>query len=83
MTDLNKCVWEYHDYDISENYTTSCGKSLVFSEDDLEADGYRFCPFCGRKIKADRLDEMDDYNNDEVMETIAAIKAERRGLRNE
>lgn len=58
MTENDTCRWEYDDWFLS--YDTSCGDVFCFVEDEIEvkrlskeieANEFRYCPYCGRKIK--------------------------------
>jgi len=43
------CTWTYegvHDY-----HQTSCGNAHCFMDGDIELNNYKYCPFCGKKIK--------------------------------
>lgn len=39
------CEWKKYENDIIFPYKTSCGTS------DLYDDSYKYCPYCGKKIK--------------------------------
>ena len=39
------CEWKHYELDLLMPYGTSCGQS------DLYDDSYKFCPYCGKKIK--------------------------------
>ena len=45
----NVCEWKYND---SEYYfESSCKHLQIFMSDGPEENEYRFCPYCGKKIK--------------------------------
>lgn len=43
------CEWKY-DEDLCF-YETSCGNGQYFTDGKVEQNKYKYCPFCGRKIK--------------------------------
>jgi len=52
-------------------YDTSCGNAFSFSHDEPFEDGkFRFCPYCGRKIKQkDNLSERQLQKKDGIRPT--------------
>ncbi len=47
----SECEW--HIQDAEENlYATECENRQIIFEGTPEENGYRYCPYCGRKIKA-------------------------------
>jgi hypothetical protein len=49
MKKPDKCRWKE-----SEDgwWETQCRKSFEFTTDNLSENGFMFCPFCGKQIKA-------------------------------
>ena len=45
---INFCEWEY---DFDGCYNTGCKKHYEFTVDDIEANEFKYCPYCGKKIK--------------------------------
>ena len=48
------CHWKYEDYDMNTYWQTECDNEHCFIDDDFDAveiNGYKFCPYCGKKIK--------------------------------
>ena len=43
------CIWKYDDID--NLWDTSCGEKQYFIEGDVAENKYKFCPYCGKKIK--------------------------------
>jgi hypothetical protein len=41
------CEWALDD---DGNYSTGCGQAFVIEWGDLDENGYKYCPTCGRKI---------------------------------
>ena len=52
MEKINSCVWlRQEDPDGDEFMETQCGKAFEFIEGDMQDNDYKFCPYCGKKIK--------------------------------
>lgn len=46
------CIWKKSEaFDFEELYYTSCDNSFFFSEGNIKENHFKFCPFCGKKIK--------------------------------
>ena len=59
LTNPESCVWRW--YDRSCYYESQCGEAYCFmGDDDLDAQHYRFCPGCGKPIKAERVLQEDE-----------------------
>jgi hypothetical protein len=43
------CIWKYDEYD--NTHETSCGEMYYFPDGDVKENHYKYCPFCGKKIK--------------------------------
>lgn len=43
------CKWTEEEN--GEYWSTSCGADHCFISDTPEANGYRYCPYCGRKLE--------------------------------
>ena len=48
MTQKTICLWRETDGD---HFKTQCGNAFCFIADGLKENGFKFCPFCGNKIK--------------------------------
>ncbi|MDZ7355767.1 MAG: hypothetical protein ONB55_21820 [candidate division KSB1 bacterium] len=44
-----KCIWEYDEW--HECWHTTCGNAHSFIALDPPANGYKFCPYCGGRLK--------------------------------
>lgn len=45
------CEWRRVWRDSDETWETCCGKVFAFTADGPRANGFRFCPYCGGKLK--------------------------------
>jgi hypothetical protein len=56
-----KCKWNiglgYHPSNIV--YETSCDNLNFFEDGDIELNGYKFCPYCGKKIEEVKNDQRE------------------------
>lgn len=52
------CEWKEDPIDF--NWWASCGEAFCFSEDGPEENHMRFCPYCGRTLKAIPVPEWND-----------------------
>lgn len=43
----DSCIWSQ---DSSYCYAAQCGKVFVFNDDGAEENGFKFCPFCGKRL---------------------------------
>lgn len=43
----NSCTWESDDDGI---WNTACGQAFLFNDDGPTANGFKFCPYCGRPL---------------------------------
>lgn len=43
----NACTWEPDDDGV---WNTSCGNAFVFNDDGPDANGFKFCPYCGKPL---------------------------------
>lgn len=43
------CEWKYAG--VRDNYNTQCGVYFSFIDSTLKESGFKFCPFCSKKIK--------------------------------
>jgi hypothetical protein len=51
---MEKCKWTKETDDWGDpHYFTVCGQGFDFSEGTPAENGFRYCPFCGRRIEAD------------------------------
>jgi hypothetical protein len=48
---MSECEWVGNDEYGEIIHETDCGESCYLGDDELEDRGFKFCPFCGRKIK--------------------------------
>ena len=44
----SKCSWDYDEFTMS--YDTKCGNKQIFIDADIQANEYKFCPYCGGEI---------------------------------
>ena len=44
-----KCIWREQS---TSEYSTSCGATFIFSAGGIRENGFVFCPYCGKQIKA-------------------------------
>lgn len=50
-----RCVWDWDEW--ADFYHTSCESDFCFSDDmGLKDKSFKFCPYCGKKIKEVRND---------------------------
>lgn len=42
-----KCKWIF-DVDTG-HYDTACARAFIFNDGEVKGNGFRFCPFCGKK----------------------------------
>lgn len=51
------CVWYIVTVDHYDYWRSGCGRRHVFCSDDdtPTSDGFLYCPFCGKKIKVERV----------------------------
>ena len=58
----NICQWKltYDEISEEEYYETSCGQSEIFSEGDIEDNHYKFCPYCGKRIREMKYERNKD-----------------------
>ena len=57
----NECTWSEESPDVNTWYT-DCGESFSIDYDTPEANGMKFCCFCGKPIKEERyVDEEPDH----------------------
>jgi len=47
--DMKTCKWKYDD--IYSIYETSCNEAQYFTNGDIKENRYKYCPYCGKKIK--------------------------------
>lgn len=57
------CTWKSWDKITygSGTYDTACGNAQYFNDGDINENSYRFCPYCGKKIK-----EIEDGDDDQT-----------------
>ena len=57
--DSKRCGWGLEDEDDYQgqdtDYSTSCSRSFMFNEGSVEDNGFKFCPFCGKRIVTTEL----------------------------
>lgn len=53
--DAQKCEWKLEDSE-SNLYVTECENRQLIFEGTPEENGYKYCPYCGRKIKRGGVD---------------------------
>jgi hypothetical protein len=47
-----KCYWKIEDdHWYNSYYISSCGDKFIFNEEGPFENNFKYCPFCGRKIK--------------------------------
>jgi predicted SprT family Zn-dependent metalloprotease len=44
------CEWSIDDADDDSVYETQCGQSFQFTTDGVEANGFRYCCYCGARL---------------------------------
>jgi predicted nucleic acid-binding Zn ribbon protein len=67
------CEWTNDIWDESETYETDCGHAFVLMEaDHLSEHGFKFCVYCGKPIKENRVDK---YAEEELSVTGSAEPA--------
>lgn len=47
---MKKCEWK--EVDSGDYWDTSCDQSFCFEVDGPKENGFKFCPYCGLKLKA-------------------------------
>ena len=47
---MTKCNWQYYTDDGEPYYETDCYNVHLFSEGTPKENGYKFCPYCGKRI---------------------------------
>lgn len=60
---VEQCAW-HEDDDDGYTFSTSCGKYFGFEEDPPHAD-FKFCPYCGCKIKFEEQEQQQSEVNHE------------------
>jgi hypothetical protein len=45
------CKWYPEDSYDNEHFSTSCEEIQHFSDGDIQSNGYKFCPYCGKEIE--------------------------------
>ena len=56
MKEKSECKWVESYYE-SEFWDTDCGEVLEFIENTPEESGFKFCCFCGGKLKQERYED--------------------------
>ena len=51
---IKKCKWILANSDYCY-YTTSCDKAMALNVIGIKNNEFKFCPFCGKEIKEDKL----------------------------
>lgn len=51
-----KCVWKVDQH--SDSWDTDCANKFQFSDGGPTANGFEFCPYCGRLIR--QLGELEE-----------------------
>ena len=54
MNDISKCTWTATN---CEQWETSCGNEYEFYDDGPYENGFRYCPYCGKRIEEKPLTE--------------------------
>lgn len=54
---MSECTWAECNDDMCEYHETSCGEAHVFTTGNLADNNYKYCPYCGKKIKAQERGE--------------------------
>ena len=51
------CIWKETE---DGRHDTQCGEAFEFTNDGVKANGFKFCPFCGKQIKTVQRDRGAD-----------------------
>lgn len=51
------CSWDCDSREDSGYYQSDCGHTFSFTDEGVEENGFKFCPFCGKPIEAVYHDE--------------------------
>lgn len=60
------CTWVYRETFFAEYWETSCGNEHQFMDGTPKDNGYKHCPYCGKRIL-----EIGDTNDIADQQTIA------------
>jgi hypothetical protein len=53
------CKWkEVRDFEEDSYYSTSCNNTIIMLEDTPEKNGYKYCPFCRKKIVCEYIEKL-------------------------
>jgi hypothetical protein len=52
------CEWTFDE--MHGKYNTQCESQMEFTYDDIEANGFKFCPYCGRLISQPESEVKDE-----------------------
>jgi len=44
------CHWTFDDNEYAPMWNTGCNNTFSFTEDGIEENGFKYCPYCGNRI---------------------------------
>ena len=58
MSELEKCTWIATE---EGQWESTCGNAFEFNDDGPDENGFKYCPYCGKRIEEKPFTEEHEY----------------------